>query len=138
MTDFQLVLVRGAFIHDQLRHRLHPEEACTHVSQALDEPFPYGLPAQHALLQDLQLGQPYCESGPEIDARRREVVIQSFLPLHQPGEASARHDPLLEEAERACRVGGTSPDLRLVCLLRLHHSFDLPGIWPPYSSRAKT
>ena len=61
-TDFQLVPLCGALVDDQLWHRLHPEKARLDVPKAIDGVFPLGVPAQHALLQDLQLGQPYRQS----------------------------------------------------------------------------
>lgn len=57
VADFQLVLVRRAFIDHQLGHRLYPEETGPSIPQAPNLSLPLGIPEKHALLQDLQLGQ---------------------------------------------------------------------------------
>lgn len=85
-VDFQTLPFCCAFFYDQLGNRLHPEEVGVSVPQAPDDVLPRALPQEHALLQDLQLGQPHSEPGPETDARRRKVGLLPLHSVHQPGQ----------------------------------------------------
>lgn len=87
MADFQPIFIRGAIINDQLRHRLHPEEARSYVPQASHPVLPQLIPEEHALLQDLQLGQPYWQPRSALDAGCREVGLMPIFFVYQLGEA---------------------------------------------------
>ena len=95
IKDLQLVLVRRALFHYQFRHWLYPEKVSPAVQIETHALLPSRVPEEHELLQDMQLGQPHCQSWSALDLGRREVVLLPLHPLHQPGQTNSWHDSFL-------------------------------------------
>ena len=128
VVDFQPIFVRRSFIDDQLGYRLHPKEIGTSIPLKTHGLLPQSVSAQHALLQDLQLGQPNRQPRPKTYLRQWKVGRLPGYTLHQHREAYSRYDLVFKKALWVCRLVGTSSHIQLVCLLWFHYQAHFASI----------